>query len=157
MDYKMLINVIQNRIDICVYLNFHEKEIISYINSSKFKDSVPIYSNENFIKLNRDNLINILKLYLNKKILEWDLEYILSNLELIYNGVDEKVDEVLYSFSNPYLNYFISSKNITEAIKYLKNKKEIMELNFTDFRLKQKGIEIRPNYNSKVLDSPTTM
>lgn len=153
MNYQKLQDFISNKINGEDFIFFHENEILNYINNSSDKDidSVPIYSNVSLSDFKVEDLIYILELYLNDDIFEWDLEYLLSFLELSYIGENEKIEEVIFNFANPYLNYYISKENISQAIKYLKNKNLNLYLEGVNIRKKQKGRDYRPNYKSKIL------
>ncbi len=152
MEYQKLKDLIENKINGEQFLSFYNEEILAYVNSSSNKDSVPIYSNV-FIKiLTEKDLVKIFELYIKDIIFEWDLEYILSFLEMSYLGDNEKIEKVIFNFANPYLNFYISKENINRTIRYLKRETLNLQLESVDIRLKQKEQGYRPNYKSKVLD-----
>jgi len=143
-------NIIENKNKCADFLLIYKEEIEEYIRLSQSKDSVPVYSNITVNNLTKEELTKIFELYLEDIILEWDLEYILSVLEMAYSGDDERVEELIFYFADPYLNYFINKENINLATKYLNGKIEDLKLESVSIRQTQKGKGCRPNYKSKI-------
>lgn len=121
-----------------------KNEVLSYIdNTTSGKGSVYIYGdNETEEQFDRHYLITLLQYYLNNIILEWELEYILNYLEFSFEITDEKVEEVIFNFSDPYLNYPINTENVKKAIYFLCNKSKELKLK------SQSGKELRPKYKT---------
>lgn len=149
-DLKLLINM---KYTCNYFLNNYRKEILEYIKCAKSDKNVRtiiIDYDEASTKLKVSDLIIILDLYLNNSIGEWELEYILSSLEVLEID-NERIENVIFNFSNPYLNTYISYENISRAIKYLK--KESLNLKLEVLDIKQKRTNFRPNYKSILIVS----
>lgn len=99
------------------------QEIKMYINDVQSKKGVKnVYGSHDFEELfSTERLIRLLYAYLDGLILEWDLEYILCYIELSFEIEEEKVEEVIFNFSDPYLGYPINSINVKNAIHFVKN------------------------------------
>ncbi|MBK9567141.1 MAG: hypothetical protein IPO37_18820 [Saprospiraceae bacterium] len=118
-------------------------EISIYINSKQAKkSSINMPGNFDELFLSRQELSKLLTHYLNGKLHEWDLEYICSFIELHYCDDDEKINEVLFNFSDPYLGYEINKENVEMALLFLSDKN--CELKLMDIK-KQK---LRESYKS---------
>jgi hypothetical protein len=108
-----------------------QKEIFEYVNQKLAgKDTTSIYSDldEDGKFFDERNLIEILELYLENKIGEWDLEYLLNWIEMSGYEFPENVHEnVVFIFSTPEINYPININNIKEAISFLKKEKSLPE------------------------------
>jgi len=125
-------------------------EIRRYISNIRHRDTVPIYFDGEIESLEVEDVITLAKSYLYNKLLEWDLEYIMSILDLSYIGGDEKLEKVFYTFSDPYLGTCIDKENIRKAIDYLQGKTDELEVNYLNHRLKEKKKSLRPNYKTIV-------
>lgn len=127
-----------------------EEEVILYISDIQSKKGVKKIYGEYDIdySFDRERLLVLLKTYLQNQILEWDLEYILNYIELSFDFEDEKVEEVIFNFSDPYLNFSITSANIVEAVAFLMD-------TITQMNLKEnKELGLRGNYKSIFLNNP---
>ncbi len=104
-----------------------QKEIFEYV-SQKLggKDTTNIYSDldEDGKYVDKQILIEILGLYLENKIGEWDLEYLLNWIEMSgYEFPEDIHRKVIFIFSTPEINYPINIDNIIEALRVLKGEK----------------------------------
>ncbi len=155
MKYKDLKTLV-NRESICnIFLKKNKNEILKYINDSQNgKGTVNVSSDftEVFNPISRLELIDLLKLYINEYLLEWELEYILNSIDGC-DFDDEKMEEVIYNLANPYLNFHINNENVNQAIKYLEKESLNLYLKSVGLKNKQKGKNIRPNYKSKLLNN----
>ena len=125
-----------------------EREISLYIVDVKSQKGVKnIYSQDDIeYPFSRDRLVRLLNSYLEEKILEWDLEYLSSYIELSFEIEDEKIEEVLFNFSDPHLGYPITSKNVKDSISFLQDSIDNLAL-CGDTSNK----ELRSGYRSKFL------
>lgn len=124
-----------------------KNEISNYINEIKSESSsVSVHGDFNGdFHFDRLKLISLLSHYLDGKVYEWDTEYMMSIIEFNYEGADEKIEEVLFNFSDPYLGYPITYDNVSNTIKYLIDDSKELCLE------SQKGIELRKGYRSYFL------
>lgn len=104
-----------------------QKEIFEYV-SQKLggKDTAYIYSDleEDGKLFDKQILIEILELYLENKIGEWDLEYLLNWIEMSgYEFLEDIHEKVIFIFSTPEINYPINIENIVEALRFLRGEK----------------------------------
>lgn len=99
------------------------EEIKMYINDIQSEKGVKnIYGDHDFEEFfSTERLIRLLQSYWDKLILEWDLEYILCYVELSFEIEEEKAEEIIFNFSDPYLGYPINPLNIKNAIHFLQN------------------------------------
>ena len=148
MKYNDFINLINDKVSINDFFCKYNQEIINYIESSLKSDSCPIISADEIEIITEHEMIKLLSYYINNIIYEWDLEFILSYLEMSYIGLNEKIEEIIVTFSNPYTHTFINKKNIKNAIEYINNNIEDLNLDFLTVRQKQKEKELRPNYDT---------
>ena len=118
-------------------------EISNYITSiESAKTSVNIVGVDDKITLSRSDLIKLLNHYLDGNLYEWDLEYICSFIEFHYCDDDEKINKVLFNFSDPYLGYEINKKNVEKTILFLSNNINELEL------VERKNCKLREGYRS---------
>ncbi len=106
------------------------EEVIEYKNAVCAQKGVKnIYGDgDSEVPFGRGKLIALLGHYLDGKIFEWDLEYILNYIDMSFENTDEKVEEVVFSLSDPYLNFPIIAENVKVAISYLEGKVDSMRL-----------------------------
>lgn len=127
-------------------------EVLSFIESIKSeKDSVQtIGSNATYNEFGIKRLLSLLYKYLDGNIYEWELEYILRVVEFEFEEEEERVENVVFNFSDPYLNYNITESNIESAIKYLTGctKKLILQ--------KIKDEKTRGNYQT-IFENPSSL
>ncbi len=117
-----------------------KNEIHSYIEEVMTKKgSVQIsgYVDEEDEYFSRLDLIALLTYYLDRLIFEWDLEYMLRFLEFNIDDNDEKINEVLFNFSDPYLGYPINDQNVEKSISFLLDK--TCQLDLTEEKELRKG------------------
>jgi len=74
-----------------------------------------------------EDLVSILNCYLKGVIKEWDLEYLLLVLELSFDDFEDKVEDVIFSFSDPVLGYPINVYNINTAISFLNSHSDLCD------------------------------
>lgn len=113
----------------CFELSLRE-EVNAYIQSTLSSKSSILISGDfspdwNFT---RGVLISLLTKYLNGELLEWDLEYVVSVLEMHCESEDEKMDEILFNFSDAYLGYSINESNVRQAISFLLDQSSQLEM-----------------------------
>ncbi len=121
-------------------------ELNKYIFDVKsMKGSVQIICGEsNYSKFGIERLLALLNKYLKGCIGEWDLEYILTAIEFEFEDEDVKVENVIFCFSDPYLNYNITHSNISSAIAYLSDEMEALDI------LTSRNDKLRNGYQSIV-------
>ena len=109
-------------------------EVQSYISRiQNKKDTKYIYGNDDVEKdFKRESLVLLLEQYLKNRLLEWDLEYILNFIDFSFEIEDEKTEEVVFCFSDPYLNFPLNRVNVKEAIIFLRDEKDSMSLHDPD-------------------------
>ncbi|WP_375334367.1 hypothetical protein [Flagellimonas sp. C4] len=150
MDYNDLQMLVRGEISCDYFLMNNKQEITNYIESSRNNKPANVDYIDVLNPINRNELIALLNLYLEGLLLEWELEYVLNSLDGS-DIEDERVESVIFSFANPYLNFHISGENAEIAIKYLSNQLLNLQLKGVNIKSKQKGKDYRPNYRSKIL------
>jgi len=106
-------------------------EVLDYVTSLKRKGgtaSINVSDNFSDLFFTSKNLETLLSLYLDKELLEWDLEYILNTIELSGIEYDKKVEDVIFSLSAHEINMPINRSTIETCLKYLKG--EIKSINY---------------------------
>jgi len=121
MNFDTLILYLKDEIEDDDFYYEIKNEVLQFIKNIETKDkSVQISGGEiNYQEFGVDRLRALLYKYLEGKLGEWDLEYILRAIEFEFDEEEEKVDNVIFSFSDPYLNFNITDKNVITAIQYL--------------------------------------
>lgn len=121
-----------------------EDEVIEFMANinSGFSSVQIVGSSSNYNEFGSRQLLSLLYKYLDGEIYEWELEYILRVVEFTFEDEDERVENVIFSFSDPYLNYNINEENVESAIKYLTGCIDDLSLH------KSKGEKLRINYHS---------
>jgi hypothetical protein len=109
---------------------------------------VPVFSNSQIEFIDEKEIISLFQLYMKNEIFEWELEFILSFLDLSYFGDNDKIELIIGSLVNPYLNSYISKANINTAIMFLKNEVGELDLESASIRDKQKEENLRPDYRT---------
>ncbi len=92
--------------------------------------------------LDDKNMVLLLRMYLSKRLLEWDLDYIFNVLDISVDTSDKSA-EVLFNLSNPEINFPINEFNAQSAIEFLEGR--IVQVEFSS--------EQKANYSSVFLDS----
>jgi|SRR5690606_3227957 len=151
MNFNDLRLLVDNKDAFLEFFASNKQEIVDYIDASKSNKpkDIPLDFMDVGKPITQKDLITLLEFYLKGYLLEWDLEYILNSLDGC-DIEDEKVEEVIFNFGNPYLNYHISIENVNRAIRYLKNEMLNLQLDGVDIKSKQQNKDYRPNYKSKV-------
>lgn len=69
--------------------------------------------------LNKQYIIYLFRNYLENNLGEWDLEYLIQWIQMteIFDG--SVIEELVFIFSTPEINYPINKANISEAIRFL--------------------------------------
>ena len=144
MDLDILDAYIANEVSEEIFLEGIRTEILDFIAgiNSEGNTLQIIGSRASYNEFGSSRLLSLLYKYLDGNICEWELEYILRVLEFTFEKEDERVENVIFSFSDPYLNYNINEANIKSAVKYLTGCTEKMKL------LKDKNEKIRLDYDS---------
>ena len=119
-------------------------EILNFIESinSESKSIQILGSEPAFVEFGSRRMLSLLYKYLDGEMGEWELEYILRVIEFAFEEERERVENVIFCFSDPYLNYNINEANIESAIKYLTGSIDKMILH------KGKNEKLRENYHS---------
>lgn len=102
-------------------------EVLEYVKSIKIKggaSNINITGNFQDLVFTSKNLETLLSLYLNNKLLEWDLEYILNAIELSGIKYDKRVEEVIFNLSTHEINVPINMNTVGTCMKYLKGEAE---------------------------------
>lgn len=108
----------------------------------------PVFGDQELIEfLTAERFISLLKSYLAGMIKEWELEYFLVLIELCYEDVDERCEEIIFSLSDPYLGYPINEKNVKTAISFLEGLEDQVQFSMIDDKLE------RINYSCIFLES----
>lgn len=112
-----------------------KNEVLKYIRTRKIDGaSSHIYVEGELGSFNKEQLIGLFSLYLEGELREWDLEYILQWLKMSELEFDDEIENIIFIFSVPEINYPISKKNITHVLQLLKG--ENTSLNFKDTSFK---------------------
>ena len=127
--------------------NFFEEireEVLNFIECIRSESgSIQIIGSEPGVdEFGTRRMLSLLYKYLDGDIGEWELEYILRVIEFTFDEEDDRVESVIFSFSDPYLNFNINAANVESAIMYLTGCVESMTLH------KGKGEKSRVNYQS---------
>jgi len=124
MDLFHLINYLEKGETNVLFLGQLKREVAEYADSRiKQKSSSSIYGNfDENQRISSLHLIFILDKYLTGVFGEWEVEYILNFLELSVENIDEKANEVIFSFSSPDINFPITRENALNAKNYLEGR-----------------------------------
>ena len=143
MTKKQLLKFIESRVLSSHFKNVLIAEVNEYILSVTSKHSSININGDGEINslFTKDNLVSLFRNYLDSIIFEWELEYILNFIQFNFEFENEEVEDIIFSFSDPYLNFEINENNISNAIKS-------MEVQFSKpkFVGKTKGSILRSKY-----------
>ncbi len=130
MNFDTLNQYLRGEIKDVEFLKEIEKEVSQFVDDIEpGHNSIQIEAGElSYREFGSGRLRALLYKYLEGELGEWDLEYILRAIEFEFEEEDEKVENVIFSFSDPYLNFNITAKNISTAIQYLSGCSEVMSL-----------------------------
>ncbi len=150
MNNRQLLQLFDPEVDARQVLQPLAEELKSYIYHSLHKQTVPVYVDDDITRLDKEQIISLLRKYLDGHIGEWDLEYIFSVLDLAEPETDSRTEKVVFLFSGPYIGTYISPKNVKIAIDYLKGITPTLEPDYLP-RKKPDARALRPNYRSVVM------
>jgi hypothetical protein len=126
-----LLGFTRGELDTRVFLSSIRSEVGEYIaRKRRRKPSATVYfddetSEGEFTEL---DLMRLLSSYEREELLEWELEYVLSALDLTSHDKTDRTEEVIFALSSPEINYPITIDNIRVAIEYLTGKRNSLDL-----------------------------
>ena len=109
-----------------------KNEVLEYIISMKKKGSSSnVYVTGSFegLTFSNNHLISLLLLYLDNKLLEWDLDYILNGIELCNIECEEKAEQVINILASSEINMPINKEIVKTCLRYLKGELKSIDYN----------------------------
>jgi len=133
MNFRILSDFLRGRVNRGIFLSSIEKEMKEYIESNKksrSSSSVSLNTSDIQSHFSEVDLMYLLTKYLDREILEWELSYILTALDLGSKfgsiSVDERCDEICFNLAMPEIP--ITRENIQSCINFLSGKENRLKL-----------------------------